>query len=76
MTMPPRFRIEDVLLVDHSFVFAERQTFQVQGHITETAKLVAVWIEAMSGPVEMALLQRFKPAREPHSVMGSSPAAP
>jgi hypothetical protein len=26
--IPPRFRIEDALLFEHSFVFAERQTFR------------------------------------------------
>jgi hypothetical protein len=60
MTMPPQFRIKDALLVEHSFVFAERQIFQAQGRTTETAKLVAVWIEAASGPVEMASLAKVQ----------------
>jgi hypothetical protein len=58
--MPPRFRIEDALLFKHPFVFAERQTFRVQGRTTETAKLVAVWIEVASGPVEMAALAKVQ----------------
>ena len=58
--MPPRFRIKDALLVEHSFVFAEAPTFQVQGRTTEIAKLVAVWIEAVNGPIEMAALAKLQ----------------
>ena len=60
MTMSPRFCTKDALLIEHSFVFAEAQTFQVQGRTTETAKLVAVRIEAAGGPVEMAVLAKVQ----------------
>jgi len=47
-------------LFEHSFVFAEAQTFQVQGRTTEIAKLVAVWIEAANRPIEMAALAKLQ----------------
>jgi hypothetical protein len=50
----------DALLFEHSFVFAERQTFQTQGRSTDSAKLVAVSIEVASGPVEMAALAKVQ----------------
>jgi hypothetical protein len=50
----------DALLLELSLVFSERQTFQVQGRNTETAKLVDVRIEAVSGPVEMAALAKVQ----------------
>jgi hypothetical protein len=50
----------DALLLEHSLVFSERQTFQVQGRNTETAKLVDVRTEAVSGPVEMAALAKVQ----------------
>ena len=58
--MSPRFCIKDALLIEHSFVFAEAQTFQVRGRTKETAKLVAVWIEAVNGPIEMAALAKLQ----------------
>jgi len=58
----------DALLFKHSFVFAERQTFQMQGrHVTTaTAKLVApFWFEAASGLFGMAPLASVQLALEP-----------